>query len=263
MILGMPSLVEFGTIYEQVRLAKKLNLQFIELNLDIPSFQSDLLSSTELRKISADEDIFFTLHLPENLDLGVFQTEIRNGNIDYLKNVIIWSEQAGINKVIMHLNKGVHFSMPDCKIHLYQQFNDLFLSNIMNGFKTINELSKKAKIPVCIENTGDFQHDFVKQALEKILQLDNMFLTRDIGHEIRSGCTYTNILDKYSFKIKHFHIHMADSKSDHMPIIELNPYISAGLNFANLSNCSIVIEVKNKDALEKSVRFIRRSCHNA
>ena len=55
MIFGIPSLVEFNSIRENVTFAKKNNLKFVELNMDLPYCQ-------KMRNLSK-YDFDFTMHL--------------------------------------------------------------------------------------------------------------------------------------------------------------------------------------------------------
>ena len=55
---GMPTLVEFGGIEENIDLCRRLGLDFIELNMNLPMFQPDALE-----RLPVCEDIFYTIHL--------------------------------------------------------------------------------------------------------------------------------------------------------------------------------------------------------
>ena len=59
---GMPSLIEFNSIEENVLFAKKNNLSFIELNMDLPYCQNIF----NLSKYNID----FTMHLSEELNVA-------------------------------------------------------------------------------------------------------------------------------------------------------------------------------------------------
>lgn len=256
-VLGMPTLIELGIIENQIQFAKSLDLNFIELNLDLPYFQTEELSSVKLKELSEKNNIFFTLHLPENLDFGCFQTEIRNGNLAYLQKIIIWAAEAEIKTIVMHLNNGIHFSLPEQKVQLYEEYSKEYLTNIVDSLTVISNMANAHNIIICIENTGNFKLKYIELALKTILKYDNIYLTRDVGHEIRSSGHDTPLLEKYQHKIKHLHLHMAICKTDHLPIIEQNEQISYSLEFAKIRNCSVVIEVKTKEDLKRSVEFLK------
>lgn len=78
MKFGMPTMIEYNTIEENVKLAKRLNLSFVELNMDLPY----CILSDKLKDFSRKYDIEFTIHLSEKLDVGELDNDIRNA---YLK----------------------------------------------------------------------------------------------------------------------------------------------------------------------------------
>lgn len=44
---GMPALIELDRLEETIELSKKLNINFIELNMNLPQFQIECLENTE------------------------------------------------------------------------------------------------------------------------------------------------------------------------------------------------------------------------
>ena len=46
MQFGMPTLIEIKSIEETAALCHELGLAFIELNMDLPEYQADMLDST-------------------------------------------------------------------------------------------------------------------------------------------------------------------------------------------------------------------------
>lgn len=44
---GMPALIELDRLEETIELCKKLNINFIELNMNLPQFQIECLENTE------------------------------------------------------------------------------------------------------------------------------------------------------------------------------------------------------------------------
>lgn len=54
-----------------------LGLSFIELNMNMPDFCPEKIASELVKKLSIKEDIEFTLHLPEEIDLASFHPVIR------------------------------------------------------------------------------------------------------------------------------------------------------------------------------------------
>ena len=55
MKFGMPTMIEYNTIEENVKLAKRLNLSFVELNMDLPY----CILSDKLKDFAREYDIEF------------------------------------------------------------------------------------------------------------------------------------------------------------------------------------------------------------
>ena len=80
MKFGMPAMIEYTSIEENIKLAKKLNLSFVELNLDLPY----CVLNNKLRTLAKKYNIEFTVHLSEKLDVGELDNDIREA---YLKKI--------------------------------------------------------------------------------------------------------------------------------------------------------------------------------
>lgn len=64
---GMSTLIENENIESCIALCKKLNLDFVELNMNLPEYQADKIDILKLKPACEREDIFFTIHLDENM----------------------------------------------------------------------------------------------------------------------------------------------------------------------------------------------------
>ena len=74
--LGMPTLVELRSPEDCARLCRELGLQFVELNMNLPQYQTDQIDPERLGKICESYNIYFTIHLDENLNPGDFNPYI-------------------------------------------------------------------------------------------------------------------------------------------------------------------------------------------
>ena len=73
MQFGMPTLIENKTLEENIALCKELGLNFIELNMNFPEYQTDRLEDTaKLIALAEEADIYYTIHLDENLNIADF-----------------------------------------------------------------------------------------------------------------------------------------------------------------------------------------------
>ncbi len=68
MKFGMPSLIEFRTVEEHARFCAQHNLDFYELNLAFPWFQSDKIDPDELLRIKERYGIDYTVHFHDEIN---------------------------------------------------------------------------------------------------------------------------------------------------------------------------------------------------
>ena len=80
--LGMPALIEMPQLPGLVDLCQELELSFIELNMNMPDNCPEALDPLELRDITKSTGIEFTLHSPDELDLGSLHPTVRQGYLD-------------------------------------------------------------------------------------------------------------------------------------------------------------------------------------
>ena len=86
MKLGMPILYEFNTIIENVKLAKELNLDFIELNLNF-SYCQKAMENKKIKKLLNDYQLDATLHFFDEADFGSYDEVVR-GYLKLLKKYL-------------------------------------------------------------------------------------------------------------------------------------------------------------------------------
>ena len=76
---GMPTLIENKTLNDNIKLCKELELKFIELNMNFPEYQIDKLEKVSELYYAADEaEIYYTIHLDENLNSADFNPLVRD-----------------------------------------------------------------------------------------------------------------------------------------------------------------------------------------
>ena len=74
--LGLPTLIETRTLSECAALCRKLGLDFIELNMNLPQYQLNVLDIPLMKNIAARYGVFYTIHLDENLNVSDFNPYI-------------------------------------------------------------------------------------------------------------------------------------------------------------------------------------------
>ena len=89
--IGIPTLLEISSLEDTIDLCHDLGLSIIEVNMTRPAFLPKSLHKQKMLDLSAAHDIEFTLHLPEEMDLGTFHDPIRDAWIEYLSETIQWA----------------------------------------------------------------------------------------------------------------------------------------------------------------------------
>ncbi|MEF2965811.1 sugar phosphate isomerase/epimerase family protein [Paenibacillus sp. M1] len=254
MKLGMPTLIEYRNIQDNIQLCKELELEFVELNMNLPIFLPETLPAQDILKLKKHHGIDFTIHLPEELDLSSFHQPIRKGHIERCKETIKWAQAAEIKTVNMHINNGIYFTLPHTRVWINEQYEERFLALLLDSCSELYELCEQTSVQLCIENTSNFHIPFIRRALEKLSDIyDHFCITWDVGHDAIGGYGDQAFILAHSEKVRHMHIHDYNGKSDHQPLFSGQVPLGDRLQFAKDRNLSVVVEVKTSSALKDSI----------
>ena len=89
MDFGMPTLMEYRSIEENAALAHRLQLQFVELNMNFPEYQIDRIEDIDRFFKNADTaGIYYTIHLDENLNIADFNPLVREAYLETVRRTI-------------------------------------------------------------------------------------------------------------------------------------------------------------------------------
>ncbi len=257
MIFGMPTLIEVNSLEETMALCKELNLQFVELNMNLPQYQTDLLENTDnLLRLKEKYNIFYTIHLDENLNICDFNKAVSKAYIDTVKRTIKTAKIIGSPILNMHMNHGVHFTLPNCKVELFEKYNDIYMESWKIFRYICEDLIGNHNIKLSIENTDGFRN-YEKEAINYLLQSEVFTLTWDIGHSHSVGNIDEGFIMEHENKLAHFHIHDALGKQNHMTLGSGEIALGERLKIADRNNCRCVIETKTVSALRKSVSYLK------
>lgn len=241
----MPILVEFHSLEENLKLFQKLNLDFIELNLDIPycfpeNIETNLLNNNN-----------FTIHLSEKFDVGELNNSLRKFYLSEIEKIISFGTKHNIFKYNIHLDPGIHFSLPDKKIFIYQEYLNDYLNAYKDSCDTLSKIASKYNATILFENVKI--ESYTLKAIEVISNYENLFFTLDLGHNIRYGNIAKEQFLKYENKIKHIHLHDFNGSKDHQELFTGLLNTKEELDFCNKHNLDVLIEVKRKEELINSV----------
>lgn len=245
----MPILVEFHSLSENIDLCKKLNLDFIELNLDIPYCFIDRLDTNSLKNNN------FTIHLSEKFDVGELNNSLRNFYLNEIEKIISFGIKYNIFKYNLHLDPGIHFSLPNKKIFIYEEYIDDYLRAYEDSCNILSKLANKYNATILFENVK--VESYTLKVIDIIAKYDNLFFTLDLGHNIRYGNLAKEKFMQYSDKIKHIHLHDFNGSKDHQELFTGLLNVKEELNFCKQHNLDVLIEVKRKEELINSVNKLR------
>lgn len=255
----MPTLIEIESLEETMVLCKELGLSFVELNMNLPQYQVEHLGDTTyLKELKEKYQIGYTIHLDENLNVCDFNKGVARAYMDTVARTISVAKALDVPVLNMHMNHGVHFTLPERKIQLFEQYFEDYIES-WKRFCTLCEQSiGNSDIKICIENTNGYR-DYEKSAIEYLLRSEVFGLTWDVGH---SNAT-SNIDEKFILanrdKLCHFHIHDSLGKNDHMTLGTGEIDLAQRLSIAKDCQCRCVVETKTIEALNKSVHWLRKN----
>ncbi|MBQ2183493.1 MAG: sugar phosphate isomerase/epimerase, partial [Lachnospiraceae bacterium] len=138
---GMPTLIENGTLEENVDLCQSLGLKFIELNMNFPEYQVDKLEETEkLISLAGQAGIYYTIHLDENLNIADFNPLVTEAyletvkrSIEVARKLIVLRDKYGDKSqpltLNMHMNHGIYITLPDRKVQMYERDFDTYMKS--------------------------------------------------------------------------------------------------------------------------------------
>lgn len=251
MKFGMPAMIEYNTIEENAKLAKKLNLSFIELNLDLPYCKL----TDNVKKIAEKYNIEFTVHLSEKLDVAELDNDIRNAYLKKIETIIKNGIKQNIKKYNLHLDPGIHFSLPDKKIFIYEKYLNEYKASLKDSCLFLNNLAKKYDVEIMFENLK--LPNYLKEGFEIVGSFDKLFFTLDMGHDLKSNSNAEELFLSYNKKINHIHFHDYNGKSDHIALGSGIIDIDQKLSLIKELNVYAVIEVKQEKELIDSIKFLK------
>lgn len=256
-IYGMPTLIEFYDIKQDAELCRSLGLDFIELNMNMPEFQPDNIDLNKLAGIQKEYGIFFTFHLPEDLDISSFNLKVRNAYKDIVRETIYAAEALGSPVINMHMNPGIHFKLPDSRVCLFEKYSSEYNRSLEEFIQLIEKNIKGDKLRMSIENTGIYNLKYVTDAVACLLKSRNFSLTYDIGHDHSGESLDREFIYNNKNRLKHMHIHDAIGKRNHLPLFTGEVDIYEKLKLAEETESTCVIEVKRSKDLINSVKELK------
>ena len=266
---GMPTLIENRTLQDNIDLCSSLGLKFIELNMNFPEYQTDHLEQTgELIKAAKQAQIYYTIHLDENLNIADFNKLVTDAYLETVRrSVMVAKELLPLRDSFgdptqpltlnMHMNHGIYITLPDRKVQMYDRDFDTYMKSYEVFRDHCEEWIGDSDIKIAIENTDGFR-DYEKKAIDYMLESSKFGLTWDIGHSKAVKEKDEPFIRQRKDRLIHFHIHdgTEEPPKNHLALGDGEIDLKDRLNLAQQCNARCVLETKTIEALKKSVGYL-------
>ena len=256
---GMPTLIELDDLEDAMKLCNELGLSFVELNMNLPQYQTGCLEDTGYLELMKEKyQIGYTIHLDENLNISDFNRSVAEAYTDTVVRTIRAARILEVPILNMHMNHGVHFTLPDRKVQLFEQYFEDYMESWRSFRKICEEELESSDLKICIENTDGYR-GYERAAIEYLLQSDAFGLTWDIGHSHAAGNIDEAFLMSHADRLCHFHIHDGLGERDHMTLGTGEIDLVQRLGTAEKCQCRCVVETKTVEALKASVSWLKNN----
>ena len=247
--IGMPQLYEYDTIEDNLKLAKKLGLDFIELNLNFGYCRKEMEAKT-VSDLLKKYDIEATLHFYDEADMGSYQ-EVVDAYLTHLERYAKLGE-GYIHQINMHLIPGPVVTISGVKNYIYEKEYDEYIARLVANFKRAEAICNKYDINMVIENTDNIPA-YTTRTYHDLLK-NNFRFCYDIGHDHLSFDIVWNLLKNIELPFDEFHIHDAcDRKKCHLALGDGVLDVAKFKRLAEKNNAYVVLEVKQSEDLLLSV----------
>lgn len=251
MKLGMPQLYEFDTIEENLILAKQLNLDFIELNLNFGYCRKEM-EEGKLFDLLKRYDIEATLHFYDEADFGSYD-EVVNAYLSLLEKYSKLGK-GYIKMINVHNNPGPIVTISGIKNYIYDKEYNEYIKRLISNLKKAEEICLENDIKLVIENTNI--PNYMIKTYKDLYEAGFKF-NYDIGHDDNDNYMLFDIIKNIPLEFDEFHIHDGNKKTSHLTLSEGTIELKYFKELAVKHNAYVVLEVKQKLDLIKSVPIFR------
>jgi len=254
MDFGMPTLIEMPRLEDCAALCRELGLQFVEFNMNLPQYQPDKLDAEELARIASKYGIYYTIHLDENMNVADFNPYVVEGYFHTIRKTIALAKKLSIPVLNMHLSNGVHFTLPEKKVYLFDAYREDYLRGIRAFRDLCTQEIGDSPIRVCVENYNGFT-EFQKEALALLMESPVFGFTLDVGHNHCRGYRDEPVILAHAHRLHHMHIHDVQGGKDHQALGDGEVDLLRYFDLAGAHNCTVLLETKTVAGLQKSVSW--------
>jgi superfamily II DNA or RNA helicase/sugar phosphate isomerase/epimerase len=253
----MPTLIECLSLEQSLSLCSELELDFVEMNMNLPEFQLDRIDVDNAKRLFQHYGKYPTIHLDENLNVCDFNTAVADAYLNTVLSTISLAKELYAPIINMHMSEGVHFTLPDRKVYLFEQYKTQFFDRLRQFRDVCTAKIADDSILICVENCGKY-HDFQQAGIDVLLESPSFALTYDVGHDFCVGNGNKKFFISRADSLKHMHLHDATGTRNHLPLGTGDINIAEMAALAAKHNCRCVLETKTADALRQSAEYLRR-----
>lgn len=256
---GMPTLLECDDLEACVGVATRLELDFVEINMSFPQYQSASSDLTRAMDLSARSGVFYTIHADEQLNPFDFNARVSRCYRDVMADTVHTALRLQVPVINMHLLRGIYVTLPDRVILLSDMYRKQYRESIRDFVKMCEDLIGDAPLRIAIENvdTNPFTASQREALADFFMQSPVFGMTLDSGHEDCLGGQDTPIFHKYADRVLHMHLHDSDGRHPHLPLGA--GHIPVADTLGRLRGQTCLIEVKTVEGLQESVSYLRRN----
>lgn len=252
--IGMPQLYEYDCIEDNLKLAKELGLDFIELNLNFGYCRKEM-EEGHVAELLKKYNIEATLHFYDEADMGSYQ-EVVDAYLIHLERYAKLGE-GYIHQINMHLIPGPVVTISGVKNYIYEKEYDEYIERLVKNFKRAEEICNKYHINMVIENTDNIP-SYTTKTYKDLLN-NNFRFCYDIGHDHLSYDIVWNFISENELPFDEFHIHDAkDRKKCHLALGDGILDVAKFKRLAEKNNAYVVLEVKQSSDLLVSVPLFKK-----
>ena len=270
MQFGMPTLIENRALEDNLALCEALGLRFVELNMNFPEYQLPSLEDADaLVRAAEAHGVYYTIHLDENLDIADFNPLVANAYLETVRRAVgvarrlvglrdRFGEPAQPLILNMHMHHGIHITLPDRKVQMYERDFDTYIRAFIRFRDLCERWIDGGALMIAVENTDGFR-DYERKAVDCLLESPCFGLTWDIGHSKAIREADVPFILARRERLVHFHIHDATEAPprNHLALGDGEIDLPERLALARESGARCVLETKTVAALRRSVEWLR------
>ena len=252
---GIPTLIEYNSLEENIKLCKELNLNLVEINLTMPYCypeNNDINKLNELRRIN---NIEFIMNFPQEIDFGTPYQEIQKANLSLFKRYLEYGTEIGVNKINLQLFTGPVITLPNQIIPIYEREYHQYIIRLKKAFEQIARIAYPYQIQVCVENT--FSSRLMKLIFLQLKDIDNLFFTYNVGNDAKGNYLLESFFYQYSDKVGLIHLHDYDKENVNQILFRGIINLYDKIEFAKKNNINIIIDIRTAEALKTSVYHLK------